>query len=61
MTKKLRLAIGADGGGTCFQSVLDNAKADNYDFEVACLFTAVPGCGAIGRAQKENIPVIEVP
>ena len=55
---RLRVAVGADGGGTCFQSVLDNSNFFNFDAVVA--YTNVPGCKAMDRARGHGVPAIEL-
>jgi phosphoribosylglycinamide formyltransferase-1 len=56
--KRLRVCVGADGSGTCFQSVIDGSNF--YDFDVVAAYTNNPGCFAMERAARHGIPKIEI-
>ncbi len=48
------IAVFASGGGTDFQSVIDDNKQKNY-CRIACLIASKDGIGAIERAKSEGI------
>lgn len=53
---KKRLAVFASGGGTDFQSIIDNVENGNINAEIVMLIASKDGIGAIDRAKKHNIP-----
>lgn len=57
--KRLRLAVGADGNGSCFQAVL-NGTLVHDTFEVSVAYTNIPGCYAMERARLNGIPIVEL-
>ena len=55
MAKIKTLAIGADGGGSCLQAVIDAG------LPISVVYTNAPGCNAIeARAKHAGIPTIEL-
>ena len=54
----MKIAVLASGGGTNFQSIIDNIESGYIpDSQIAALLTNKPDAGAIERAKKHGIKV----
>ncbi|RMF55507.1 hypothetical protein D6745_01890 [Candidatus Woesearchaeota archaeon] len=58
--RKIRLAIGASGTGSCLEAVIKAHQTSIYDFEPVVAFTEKTGCKAMEKADAAGIPVVEV-
>ena len=58
--RKIRLAIGASGNGSCLDTVIKAHQRSNYDFEPVVAFSERPGCTAMEKADTAGIPVVEM-
>ncbi|MGI5817915.1 MAG: phosphoribosylglycinamide formyltransferase [Armatimonadota bacterium] len=61
MAGVIRLGVFASGGGTNFQSIIDNCEARRIDAEVAVLIANREDAGALDRAAKHGIERVVVP
>lgn len=61
MAKPITLGVFASGGGTNFQSIIDNCEAGRIDARVAALITNREDAGAIERARRHGIEAHVVP
>ncbi len=55
MTRKLRLAVLASGGGTNLQSIIDRAQQGHLDAEIVLVLSNNPDAGALQRARDAGI------
>jgi len=57
----MKLGVLASGGGTNLQALLDAAAADQLGpARIAVVGANVPGCGALGRAERAGVPTFTV-
>lgn len=50
----------ASGEGTNLQAIVDSIADGRLDAEIAVLVTNRPGCGAVARARRAGIDVVEI-
>jgi phosphoribosylglycinamide formyltransferase 1 len=61
MANRIKLGVFASGGGTNFQSIIDNCEAGRIDATVSVLITNREDAGALDRAANHGIESYVVP
>ncbi len=61
MADRINLGVFASGGGTNFQSIIDNCEAGTIDARVAVLISNREDAGALERAARHDIPALVLP
>ncbi len=61
MTQPMKLAAFASGGGTNFQTILDEIESGSLDAEVNICISDRDDAGALDRAQSHGVPTAVVP
>lgn len=61
MADTIKLGVFASGGGTNFQSIIDNCEAGTIDARIAVLITNRDDAGALERAERHGIETRVVP
>ncbi len=58
MSKKLRLAVLASGGGTNLQAIIDHCRQGSLGAEIGLVISNNPDAGALKRAGDAGLPVV---
>jgi phosphoribosylglycinamide formyltransferase-1 len=57
MSRKLRLAVLASGGGTNLQAIIDRCNEGTLDAQIVLVISNNPDSGALERARKAGLPL----
>ena len=56
----IKIAVFASGGGSNLQALLDAQNAGLFKGKIGLVFSNVPGCGALEKAENERVEAISI-